>query len=94
MGTIKINNWAMVTKSLSPYHAPEQGIQCLNGNVENHPRHEPGKNVDTTEVIGQTAESYIVTRSGSVYELGEPAPAYEKAFPNAKQRVLASLPKL
>lgn len=93
MQTIKINNWAMVTKMLSPYHAPEQGIQCLNGNVENHPRYEPGKNVTTSEIIGKRF-GFVVTRSGSLYELGEPASEYEKQFPGSKQRVLTALPEI
>ena len=38
---IVINNWAVVTKD--PYLAPELQHSHLNGNVENHPKHEKGK---------------------------------------------------
>ena len=35
----------------------------------------------------------FITQSGSEYELGEVDPAYEAAFPGAKQRALDSLCK-
>ena len=35
----------------------------------------------------QNADKKITTSSGSVYELGTVDPDYEKAFPNASERV-------
>ena len=88
---IVINNWAVVTKD--PYLAPELQHSHLNGNVENHPKHEKGKLIITTPIVGLIGD-YIVTKSGSIYELGTIDPAYENVFPNAKERLFVSLNKI
>ena len=55
-----------------------------------HPAHADGKAITTSRLIGRK-DRLVVTRSGSEYELGEPDPAYESKFPNARERLLAGL---
>lgn len=48
---------------------------------------EDGKNI-VTSVIVKISEAGVHTASGSIYELGEVDPLYEKQYPNAKQRLM------
>ena len=86
----KLNQWAVVYRKSGPYQAPEQATQHLNGIVTGHPIKADGVRVTTSEIIGRIQDR-VVTRSGSEYELDQPAPEYEAQFPNAKERLLASL---
>lgn len=90
----RIENWAVVVdQSKHRYQAPEQWRYFLTGKVFDHPRFTDGETVTTTSITGKR-EGKVVTLSGSEYELGTPAPDYEKFFPNAKDRCLASLNEL
>ena len=72
------------------FQPPDSESNCLQGFVTGHPSHADGKAITTSRLIGQNA-GRIVTRSGSEYELGEPDPAYEAQYPNAKVRLMDSL---
>lgn len=85
----KLSNWAIVT-SRDPYIAPELVRQCLMGKVEGHPDHEDGKTIVTSNIIGKF-EGRIVTKTGSLVELGDPRPEYDKEFPDSKKRLFASV---
>ncbi len=84
----KLENWALV--STNPYLAPEASKLLLTGNVYNHPKFKDGESV-TTSPIDRLENDFIITYSGSKYELGEIDPQYEKLFPNAKERLFNSL---
>ena len=86
---MKLERWSVVLR-LGPYQAPEQGAPCLAGIVYGHPAHADGKLVRTSPIESADAEAETVTtHSGSVYELGEVDPDYEKIFRGARRRILA-----
>lgn len=91
MKPILLSPWAVVTPA-DPYIAPECRVPLLSGDAFGHPRFPDGKNITTSAVIGKDAQDNVLTKSGSVYQLGDPATAYAEAFPNARQRLLDSLP--
>lgn len=88
---MRIEEWAVVTTNLNPYAAPETQTQRLGGKVFGHPKFGDGQDVTTSSIRGKNASGEVVTKSGSVYELGEIDPSYEEAFPDAKNRLLDSL---
>lgn len=85
----RLERWS-VFDDADPYRAPEDQAKRLQGYVYGNPRFEEGEHVYTTAIVG-IAGGLMVTRSGSRYELGEVDPAYEKLYPNAKERLLASV---
>jgi hypothetical protein len=87
---IKIENWSIVEKADNPYQAPELRKQYLRGTVYNHPIKGDGKLVITSSIIKEE-DGYIITNSGSIYELGTVDEEYEKLFPDAKNRLIESL---
>lgn len=91
MKPILLSPWAVVTPA-DPYLAPECRVPLLSGDAFGHPRFADGHNVTTSPPIGKDSHGNIHTKSGSVYQLGDPATAYAEAFPNARQRLLDSLP--
>ena len=82
-----LENWAVVMLQTAPYQAPEQAACALSGQVYGHPCFPPGEFVTTSPIV-KVEDACVLTRSGSRYELGEPAADYEAAYPNAKQRLL------
>lgn len=82
-----INNWSVTPDTSEPYLAPELRKSRLVGVVYGHPELEDGTFIRTS-VIDKVENGLVVTRSGTRYELVDPDPAYEAAFPNAKARVL------
>lgn len=91
---MKILNWCVVTSLVSPYTPPELGEHRLSGDIykDAHPgqKFRDGSTITTSRIVGKKGDA-VVTLSGSIYELGNPAPLYEEQFPNAKQRLLDSL---
>lgn len=87
----KLNDWALVSAA-NPYSAPELQVQCLMGKVENHPLKDDGVTIVTSRIVGKY-EDCIVTKTGSLVELGEPRAEYAASFPNAKQRLMDSAPQ-
>lgn len=90
---MRMENWAIVS---DPYQAPEISGQYLRGNIYNsvNPRHEDGDGITTSRIVGKTSDNKVITKSGSVYELGVVLPDYEQHFPNARDRLLNTLPNL
>jgi hypothetical protein len=84
---MKLENWSVTCRWDQPYIAPELKT-CLQGLVYGHPEFPDGETVTTSIIKEVTVEGHIVTKSGSTYELGEVDPAYELAYPNARQRLL------
>lgn len=87
---IKLNRWAVVDRSNDPYLAPELRRLSLCGEAENHPVHGTSE-ITTSYIVGREGAA-VLTKSGSAYELGEPHPDYEAAFPNAKERLFKTIP--
>ena len=67
------------------YTAPELITTHLSGKLEDY------KYVMTSPVLYKTEDGRIVTKSGTIYTLGEVNPDYEKSFPSAKERLIDSL---
>jgi hypothetical protein len=86
---MRIEGWSLVG-SFNPYIAPELQTVQLRGHVYGHPNHHDGKLVMTSRIAGVVDED-IITLSGSRYTLGAIDPEYSKLYPNAKDRLLASL---
>ncbi len=69
---MKLDNWWVYR---DPYQAPEVPIMSLKGHVYGHPKHKDGNLIRTSDIVS-TEGRYVTTKSGSVYELGEPALEY------------------
>lgn len=85
---MKLENWSINFSAGDPYTAPEQLACHASGQVYGNPKFEDGTVVSTSRIV-DVSDSGVTTKSGSFYELGEPHPDYEAAYPTAKQRVLA-----
>lgn len=74
-----INNW-----SLQHRH----GNMCVVGVTLDHPGKEDGTGICTSavRVVDHYTES-VVTVNGSRYHLGTVDPAYERSYPNARNRL-------
>lgn len=81
----KLEKWSLVAIG-RPYDAPESYWHCLQG------INEAGSQVVTSSIVG-CQNSHVLTKSGSIYELGEADPDYEKLYPNAKKRLFERLEK-
>jgi len=90
LNIVKIEDWSVVVSG-SPYTAPELMSQCLYGIVSRH-RNEylNGKEVRTSRIVGADGD-YIVTSSGSRYELGTPSEEYERLYPGARERLFNTI---
>lgn len=67
--------WLQYTEVWNGYTAPEQLKVRLIGAAFGHPDHQDGKIIKTTRIV-KTEGRTVTTRSGSVYELGEPDARY------------------
>ena len=88
---MRIENWSVVSFCHHPYSAPETCQLSLHGCVFGHPRFEDGTPITTSPIISVDGAGHILTRSGSDYFLGKVDPLYERAFPEAQNRLLNSL---
>ena len=84
-----LNNWS-VAKEQDLYLAPECRRSILQGWVTDHPNFDDGSLIWILPIIKLHGEQ-ILTASGSLYTLGTIDPAYEEAFPGARERLFASL---
>jgi hypothetical protein len=89
MNLILIDRWGIIGSN-DPYRAPELQQFSLRGDVYNHPNFFDGESARTSYIVGRRGQC-VVTYSGSKYILGHPDEAYEKRFPNARERVLKNL---
>jgi hypothetical protein len=91
--TARLENWCVTPLEMSPYTPPECQAHGLHGTVYGHPRFFDGDEITTTECASLRTEGdnvIVITRSGSEYLLGQVDPGYEKAYPNARERVIKS----
>lgn len=91
MTKYKLDQWAVVSNA-TPYTPPELLTQHLCGVRKDHPDYPTDKHITTSPICGKTANGLVVTRSGSKIELLTVQEKYEEEFPDAKQRLLNSLP--
>lgn len=90
----KLTNWSVSARPSDPYQAPEFWGACLVGEVSGHPRFNDGETITTSLIENQTPDGKIITASGSVYELLDIDPGYEKEYPNARVRLLDTIKNL
>jgi len=87
----KITNWSITYRpNIDAYTAPELITMHLQGKVD-------GEQRLTSAIIGKRSvdeDVSIVTEDETHYLLGQVDPEYEKQFPNALLRVLATLPEI
>jgi hypothetical protein len=88
MAVQRIENWEFFESEIPPvqgiYGAPElwRTVFLFKGLVN-------GVQVELPVDNKKSVEKFF--SNGNEYELGDPHPAYEKAFPNARTRILAVL---
>ncbi len=70
----KMKNWSVVS---DPYQAPEIREHRLAGEVYGHPLFPDGYSVTTSEIV-KTEGRTVTTKSGTLYELENAHPDYEK----------------
>ena len=70
----RLEDWSFVCEA-NGYDPPELIRARLMGRVYGHPRHEDGKQIETTPVVSVTG-NHVRTRSGSEYLLGTPSEGY------------------
>lgn len=80
-------------KHWSIWGPPDFSTPILHGNVYGHEEIQDGQTIISSIVIG-VKNGKVITKSGSEYELDDVDPNYENIFPNAKERVLQSLPQI
>ncbi len=89
-----IEHWSLTAHPvnftpLSPEDAETTPMYVL-GVAEDHGKM---KDIRTSPIVARVdGEAQVVTRSGSVYGLGEPDADYERIYNNARERLLESLP--
>lgn len=86
----RLESWSVTGGNYHPYTAPELRTLHLQGMVYGHPMFDDGHPVLTTPIVG-VDDDRVVTKSGSVYELGEVDAMYEDQFPNARERLFSVL---
>jgi hypothetical protein len=93
-GVLRIEQWCVTPLARSPYTPPECEPHGLNGAVYGHPNFEDGEFVTTTEAVAlrmDGEQAIVTTRSGREYLLGQVDPNYERAYPDARNRLINSL---
>lgn len=82
---LRLENWAYVYTN--QYYPKSVQQPRFTGQVYNHPHHVDGTIVTTSPMIA-FKDGIFKSRSGNLYELGQPKSDYEAMFPNALQRML------
>ena len=85
----RLDSWSIVGDN-DPYTAPELRALHLQGLVYDHSGFDDGHTIVTSPILG-IADGGVVTKSGSVYQLGAVDTMYEDQFPGARDRLLAVL---
>ena len=85
----KLTNW-FITSDSNPYLAPELITSKLVGVVTGHDAFTDGEMVVTSPIVGSKGD-LIITKSGTLYELGEVDREYENKYPGARERVLKAI---
>jgi hypothetical protein len=90
---VRIENWSIVTPPGSDgYTDPAACGISLRGVISGHAKHADGKTARTSRIRGKRRG--MVVTSKTEYELGAVDPQYEAVMPNAKNRLMNTLPEL
>lgn len=79
MNPIPLHDWSVTTRPDGDGYTPPELLRCLQGRVDPgaDPRHPEGGWVLTSPVFAEGINGrFITTRTGTVYELKEPAKKY------------------
>lgn len=77
---MRLENW-YITDNAAPWMAPELIRKFAHGNVYGHPNFNDGEHVHTSWLKEiNIANNYVLSASGSRYELGTPDPEYAAQF--------------
>ena len=90
----KLDNWCVTFHPFdrpSAFTPPECVRKCLHGIVTGHHKKADGTSVTTSYIERKTQTNQIVTSSGTIYDLGDVDPEYEKQYPGALETLLRSL---
>ena len=78
---MKMENWCVCSTDNDPYLAPECVLKKLRGNVYGNPKFGEGDLIVSSPLVElDLKENRAVTKSGSVYELGEVDQEWIKRF--------------
>ena len=89
----RLENWCVTPLAADPYTPPECQAHGLGGIVTGHPNFADGDSITTSEIksIKSDADAVtVISGNGTEYVLGAVDPAYEKAYPNALRRLIAT----
>ena len=93
LNAIRIEDWAIVCRRIGLYCSPEQSSKHLCGKVQNHPACPSGKSITTSAIIGRRGK-FVVTKSGSLYDLGNMRSEFAAQFPDATERLFDMIPEI
>jgi hypothetical protein len=89
---MKLERWCILARHEAAFQAPDEDPRRLHGVVNGHHRLADGAEVTTSLIVARNGEK-VVTKSGSEYDLGAIDSTYKSLYPEAKKRLLASLPE-
>lgn len=87
-----LRKWAVVACPANPYTAPEQIVSLFHGDSFDGDRHR--SNVTTSPIVGVIGKVHALTESGSIYELMDVDPEWEKLYPDSAERFFSNAPNL
>ena len=88
---MKLEDWEVITSG-DQYTAPEHRRMHLSGLCPDHPNERLRNQRITTSAVKAKHGETVLTNSGSAYDLGTPRKEYAEQCPDAKVRLLKSLP--
>lgn len=88
--SVQLRQWCIVHRFT---HLPPELGSTLAGIATGHPKNLEEHFVVCSRAVGKRGE-LVVTASGTEYELLDPKEDYLALFPDAKSRVLRTLPEL
>lgn len=90
--TVTLDNWSLVYRDpVDPYTAPELVRPCLSGRPTGHPRLKDGEIITTGTLVWRRGN--VIATKRTLYRLGTIDPAYEAAFPGARERLYVAMPE-
>lgn len=81
-----LEEWSLVSNG-APYGAPELSRSSLAGVVYDHPRLDDDSKIITSSILRVDVEKGEVITHNTRYTLGAVDAGYERAFPNARDRL-------
>jgi hypothetical protein len=88
----RLTEWFATFAPDTEHLLPEERPVVLMGTVYGHPLQPDGTNIRVSRAVARTPGGDLVTVSGSRYILEEPHPDYADKYPDARTRLLDSLP--